>query len=498
MLAQSPSLDGSGRMRQRRADRRTACRRHAADRRRPRPDLVDRDRELAALHGRVDDLAAGAGGTVLIEGPAGIGKTRLLAEARRLAASDRRAGAVGPRQPAGADLRLRHRAAAVRAVAHRPSAARELLGGAAAGARGVFDGVRRRPVDGSFAVLHGLYWLTINLTAEGPVLLTVDDVQWCDARRCASWPTWSSGSRGCRCCVALTAANRRAAPTTRCWPSSRWNRRTVLRPSALSATAAGCVVRSRLERARTCLRRSLPPDDLGQPAAAAPAAAGAGGRRCPPDVVARGHGACRRVAGRGEPGAAAAAADARRRSSRWRARWRCSGRTRTCPRRRAGPAARGERRRGARPAQPRRDPRRRRVRCGSCTRWCGTRSTGDLPAAERALRHERAARSCGSGARAPSRSPPTCCWRRRAATRDIVAVLRAACRAAADRGASDSAVTYLRRALDEPPTGVTGSSVLLELGTVETLVDGAPAVEHLIEAYDLRPADAGDGPRSRC
>ena len=34
--------------------------------------------------------------------------------------------------------------------------------------------------DGSFAVLHGLYWLTVNLAAERPVVLAVDDVQWCD------------------------------------------------------------------------------------------------------------------------------------------------------------------------------------------------------------------------------------------------------------------------------------------------------------------------------
>ena len=34
--------------------------------------------------------------------------------------------------------------------------------------------------DVSFAVLHGLYWLTVNLSAERPLLLAVDDLQWCD------------------------------------------------------------------------------------------------------------------------------------------------------------------------------------------------------------------------------------------------------------------------------------------------------------------------------
>ena len=37
------------------------------------------------------------------------------------------------------------------------------------------------PPDGSFAALHGLYWLAVNLTASGPVLLAVDDLQWCDS-----------------------------------------------------------------------------------------------------------------------------------------------------------------------------------------------------------------------------------------------------------------------------------------------------------------------------
>ena len=55
--------------------------------------------------------------------------------------------------------------------------------GAAAAARAVFE----HPVEGagdsgdaSFAALHGLHWLTVNLSAESPVLLEVDDLQWAD------------------------------------------------------------------------------------------------------------------------------------------------------------------------------------------------------------------------------------------------------------------------------------------------------------------------------
>src|SRR3954469_14189078 len=50
------------------------------------PILLEREAELAALHAYVDAAAAGAGRLVAIEGRAGIGKTRLLGEARAIAA----------------------------------------------------------------------------------------------------------------------------------------------------------------------------------------------------------------------------------------------------------------------------------------------------------------------------------------------------------------------------------------------------------------------------
>ena len=35
--------------------------------------------------------------------------------------------------------------------------------------------------EGTFAVLHGLYWLTVNLCSERELLLVVDDLHWCDS-----------------------------------------------------------------------------------------------------------------------------------------------------------------------------------------------------------------------------------------------------------------------------------------------------------------------------
>jgi ATP/maltotriose-dependent transcriptional regulator MalT len=51
----------------------------------PESPLVGRDREAAYLRGLLSDTAAGSGGCAVVTGPAGIGKTRLLAEAERQA-----------------------------------------------------------------------------------------------------------------------------------------------------------------------------------------------------------------------------------------------------------------------------------------------------------------------------------------------------------------------------------------------------------------------------
>ena len=127
----------------------------------PRPrtsdGLVDRDREMAVLKQKLDDLADGTSGCVLVEGSAGIGKTRLLDELRRLAVME------------GTFVRSARCSALEQEFEW--GVVRQLFG---SGVEGVLTRAER------FAVLRGLCDLTTTLAEEAPFVLCVDDVQRCD------------------------------------------------------------------------------------------------------------------------------------------------------------------------------------------------------------------------------------------------------------------------------------------------------------------------------
>jgi DNA-binding CsgD family transcriptional regulator len=153
-----------------------------------RPALLERAEELTALDAAIADAVAGSGRLVLIEGSAGIGKSSLLAEGRSRAA-DAGMTVVSAR---GSELERAFSYGVVRqlfegVLAHAGEEPREkLLEGAAAHAGRLFDPERladEPPAneDAAFALLHGLYWLTLNLAESGPLLIAIDDLQWADA-----------------------------------------------------------------------------------------------------------------------------------------------------------------------------------------------------------------------------------------------------------------------------------------------------------------------------
>ena len=143
-------------------------------------DLIERERELGTLRRLADEAAAGEGHLAIVEGPAGIGKSRLLAELRGHAA----AAGTTVLAARGSELEREFGFGVVRQLLETvvaDPAAGDLLSGAAAPAGAVLGAPQEGEEGGaSFAVLHGLYWVVVNLAARRPVLLCVDDLQWSD------------------------------------------------------------------------------------------------------------------------------------------------------------------------------------------------------------------------------------------------------------------------------------------------------------------------------
>ena len=149
--------------------------------------LLERKDELARIDGLLAAARAGRGGVVVITGPAGIGKTALLTEAGE------RAGRAGMRVLAGrgGELEGRFSFGVARQLFEpllagaAPAEEEALLAGAAR--HGLIalgdDAGATPPPAGSerlFTVVHGLYWLVVNASGAGPVLVMVDDLHWAD------------------------------------------------------------------------------------------------------------------------------------------------------------------------------------------------------------------------------------------------------------------------------------------------------------------------------
>jgi len=142
--------------------------------------LRERERELAA----VEVLLERRGRVLLVEGRSGIGKTSLVEAA--CARADEHGYQV--MRARGSELESGFAFGVVRQLFERRLAGagrdeREaLLAGPAAAVRLLLSGesAAQQAGDTSFAVLHGLYWLVVNLAASRPLLIVVDDAHWAD------------------------------------------------------------------------------------------------------------------------------------------------------------------------------------------------------------------------------------------------------------------------------------------------------------------------------
>jgi DNA-binding CsgD family transcriptional regulator len=452
-------------------------------------DLVEREREVRALEALLDSALAGEARVALIEGPAGIGKSRLLQLARRRGEA---AGAL-TLSARSSELEREFPYGVVRQLFESeladPAVGERALAGSAGAARPVFESLEPAPAaeagDASFATLHGLFWLMLNLAADRPLVLVVDDLHWCDrpslrflayiTRRLEGLPvllgvTLRTTEPGADPALLSEIANDLAT--------------SAVRPGPLTDDAVGSLVHAALggEAADTfCaavhtatggnpllvrqLLRALEAEGV-QPDAASAGVV----REIGPAAVARtvlvrlarlpreALAVARAVAVLGEGASLAAVAaladvdeDAVAQA--------------------AGTLARAE---ILRPEPP----------LGFVHALVRDAVYREMPHSERGLWHARAVaalRELGAPANqiaaqllsVPPRGEP-----------DVAALLHDAGRAAFARGAPDSAIGLLERALAEPPAPERRAAILLDLGLAATLVDGRAASVHLRAAYE--------------
>lgn len=133
------------------------------------PALVirGRDVELAAIGGQLDRARSGVGAVVLLEGGAGMGKTRLLAEAERMARRLSFRVVTGGGDPGERVVEMS-----------------ALMGALGDGPHSLIDVSVLRDLGATteqrYWLLHDLGRLLERAAGKGPILVALDDVHWAD------------------------------------------------------------------------------------------------------------------------------------------------------------------------------------------------------------------------------------------------------------------------------------------------------------------------------
>lgn len=141
--------------------------------------LLEREDVLALIEGLIDGARASAGGAILIEASAGMGKTAVLDEVCS------RVGEVGVLAARGVDLERDFPLGVARqllepALRRATTEVRDRWLTGAAIVPALLRGDASPDVEEG-AAFNALYWVLAAMAADGPMLLTVDDVHWCDA-----------------------------------------------------------------------------------------------------------------------------------------------------------------------------------------------------------------------------------------------------------------------------------------------------------------------------
>ena len=464
---------------------------------RPRGDgsLLEREHELAALEALIDDAAAGHQARIaVVEGRAGIGKSRLLAAARERAAE----GGLRTLSARGTELERAFPYGVVRQLFEPlradPAEWERLLGGSAASALPVFeapaasedgDAVR----DASFATLHGLFWLTVNLTADAPLMLVVDDLHWCDRPSLRFLAYLAPRLEGLP--LALVAGLRTgeaSADPTLLDDVVNGPAAAAVQPGPLSAEAVQGLIAERLGGevdegfAAACLEAtngnplllgqlisSLAAEGVRPDAGQAETVRAIGPRAVSRTVLLRlsrlspaALAVARAVAVLGENAELSAVAA-------------LAGHDESAVAEAISALARADILRHEPPL-------------GFVHPLVHDAVYRELPPGERELQHARAARVLlDAGAQREHVAIHLLMTPRRGETW-VVDLLVEAARSAVRKGATDSAIAYLRRALEEPPPEERRAELLFELGMTESSATAPDAVGHLRQAHEL-PCD---------
>jgi DNA-binding CsgD family transcriptional regulator len=225
--------------------------------------FLERERELDRIGAALAEAGEGRGRIVLVEAPAGLGKTSVLEAAGELAAE---AGFITLRARAS-ELERDFAYGCVRQlleplVVKASDSRRDLLFQGAAAFSGPLFGPTASlsepsSADSSFAMLHGLYWLLNNLVADGPATLSLDDLQWSDAESLRLLAYLAPRLDGLRLAVLATArTGESGAPDVERLASAPESTVLRLEPLSVEATATLCEHRlgapASTEFARAC------------------------------------------------------------------------------------------------------------------------------------------------------------------------------------------------------------------------------------------------------
>src|SRR3712207_2184568 len=150
-----------------------------------RTETLERDDEITRIGEALDQAAGGAGRLIVIEGPPGIGKTRLVEAARDLAKEKGfgRLVATGDEPERTLPWSVVRQLVERSILRYHGETRRRILEGPAGNALTALDRALETPRPDEAAnarTLHALWWVAADLAADRPLLISVDDAQWAD------------------------------------------------------------------------------------------------------------------------------------------------------------------------------------------------------------------------------------------------------------------------------------------------------------------------------